>query len=219
VCADRLLAAGKQDQAVAIYAKLSQPTEARVVRMAAPSGRLRMAGPEATQVIAQALGDDDPLVRQAAAGELRNLSDQALRDLAAKMSNLPADAQVAMLAAIRIRQDKSLVPIVLNAAGADDPTIRVAAIRALGIVGNATELSLLLKSSTAENAAGHAAKQSLERICNPEVDGQIAALLRDEGDPARRATWIGLVEARRPAGAVALLLLEAKHDRPEVRIC
>ena len=67
-------------RSTAIYAKLSQPTESRVVRMAALRGRLQTAGPEASQVIARALADDDPLVRQAAAGQLRNLSDQALRD-------------------------------------------------------------------------------------------------------------------------------------------
>jgi len=216
-CAGRLNAAGKRDEAAAIYAELSQPTEARVVRLAALSGRLRMAGPEATQVIIEALGDGDPLVRQAAAGQLRELSDNALRDIAAKISNLPADGQVAMLAAIRIRQDRSLAPIVLKAAGADDPTIRVAAIRALGIVGDVAALPLLLESSAEDNATGRAASQSLQRICDPEVDVQIAALLRDETDPSRRAAWIELVEARRSAGAVAMLLSEAKHDRPEVR--
>lgn len=216
-CADRLYAAGKRDEAAAVYAKLSQPTEAQVVRMAALRGRMQVAGPERAQAIARALADDDSLVRQAAAGRLRNLSDQAFRELAAKMSTLPTHGQVAMLAAIRIRRDKSLTPVVLQAAGSDAPVVRVAAIRALGIVGDATALPLLLKSSAGDDAAGRAAKQSLERICDPADDDQIAAVLRAEEDPLRRATWIGLVEARRPAGAVALLLQEAKYDHPQVR--
>ena len=63
----------------------------------------------------------------------------------------------------------------------------------------------------------HAIRYSLELICDPKVDKQVAAELHAEKDPLRRATWIGLVEARRPVGAVALLLQEATGDHPEVR--
>ncbi|MBN2475146.1 MAG: HEAT repeat domain-containing protein [Pirellulales bacterium] len=216
-CAKRLNAAGKRDEAAAIYAQLSQPTEAQVVRMAAWRGRLRAAGAEAAQAVARALADDDPLVRQAAAGQLQNLSVAALREVAAGMSALPAEGQTATLAAIRVRQDKSLASVVLRAAGADDPAVRIAAIRALGIVGDATALPLLIESSAKGDAAGRAARQSLETICDPQVDEQIAQRLRAEKDPSRRAVWIGLVEARRPAGAVGWLLKEATNDHPEVR--
>ena len=51
-CADQLWEAGKRDEAAAIYAKLSKPTEARVVRMLALRGRVQTAGPGATQVAA-----------------------------------------------------------------------------------------------------------------------------------------------------------------------
>lgn len=216
-CADRLWKAGKQGEAAAIHARLSKPTEDQVVRMAALRSRLQAAGPEATQVIALALSDDDPLVRQAAAGQLRHLSDQALRKLAAKMSTLPADAQVATLAAIRLRRVKSLAPIVLKATANDHPTVRIAAIGTLGIVGDVTALPLLMEASARDDAAGNAARQSLEIVCDPEVDQQVAERLRAEKDPLRRTTWIGLVEARRPAGAVALLLKEATYDHPQVR--
>lgn len=216
-CADRLWKAGNQGEAAAVHARLSKPTEDQVVRMAALRRRLQTPGPEATQVIALALSDDDPLVRQAAAGQLRHLSDQALRQLAAKMSTLPADAQVATLAAIRLRRDKSLAPIVLKATANDHPTVRIAAIGALGIVGDVTALPLLMEASARDDAAGNAARQSLEIVCDPEVDQQVAERLRAEKDPLRRTTWIGLVEARRPAGAVALLLKEATYDHPQVR--
>ncbi len=222
-CADRLFAAGKREEASAIYAKLSEPTEPRVVRVAALRGRLQAAGPGQTQAIARALADDDPLIRQAAAGQLRNLSDQAFRELAAKtkmgmnMSDLSADAQVAMLAAIRIRQDKSLASVVLQAAGSNNPVVQVTAIEALEIVGDVSALPLLMASSAQDDAGGKAARHSLQLICDPQVDERIAAVIRDEKDPVRRAGWIGVIEARRPAGAVELLLEEATHDHPQVR--
>ena len=42
-------------------------------------------------------------------------------------------------------------------------------------------------------------------------------MLQAEKEPARRAGWIALVEARRPAGAAQVLLKEAVHASPEVR--
>ncbi|MHC4403713.1 MAG: HEAT repeat domain-containing protein [Planctomycetota bacterium] len=213
-CADRLWEAGSRDEAVAIYARLSRRTEARVVRMAALRGRLQAVGPRATLV---ALAGDDPLVRQAAARRLRSLSDQALREVAAQMSALPVDGQMAILEAIRIRQDKSSAPLVFQAASSDDREVRIAAIRALGAVGDATALPLLIESSAQGDPVGNASLKSLSIICDPKVDEQIAKLLRAEKDPKRRSTWIGLVEARRPAGAVAWLLQEAAYDHPGVR--
>jgi HEAT repeat protein len=216
-CADRLREAGQRDLAAQNYALLTQPTEAAVVRQAALRGVLQAAGPDAVQAIAQALADDDLLVRQAAAGQLRNLSDKAIRELAATLANLPADGQVALLAAIRARRDKSLAAVVLRAADSADPTVRIAAIRALGLVGDVTALPLLLQASTQEDPVGQAARQSLEILGDPRVDEEIARLTRAEQDPQRRVTWIGLIEVRRPAGGVALLLQEATHERPEVR--
>ena len=71
LCADRLCAAGKNDEAAKIYAELSQVGEPRLVREGALRGRIRTAGAQATQVITQSLSDDDAMVRAAAAGELR----------------------------------------------------------------------------------------------------------------------------------------------------
>ena len=137
-CADRLCQADQRDKAATFYANLSQPGEDRVVRLAAHRGRLQSAGPEAAAVVAQALAGEDLLVRQAAAEQLPNLSSRALGEVAAKMADLPATGQIAVLAAIRIRQERPLAAVALQAAGAGDPAVQVAAIQALGSVGGAS---------------------------------------------------------------------------------
>ncbi|MCH5372896.1 MAG: HEAT repeat domain-containing protein, partial [Planctomycetes bacterium] len=216
-CADRMGEAGERTKAASIYVKLMQPTESRRVRLAALSRFLQGAGPETARMIVQAMSDEDPLQRQAAMSQLRNLSDQAFREVASSMSKMPADSQVAMLAAIRIRRDKSLASIALQAAASTDPAVRVAAIHALGMVGDASALPLLLQCANQDDPAGDAAQQALRLICDPKVDEQIAAMLRAEKDPLQRAIWIGLVESRQPTGAVALLLQEAENGHPAVR--
>jgi len=56
----------------------------------------------------------------------------------------------------------------------------------------------------------------LEAICGPKIDEQVFAVLRAEKDPVRRAAWIGVLEAHRPAGVVPLLLSEATEQGPVV---
>ncbi|TWT78771.1 hypothetical protein CA13_01680 [Planctomycetes bacterium CA13] len=221
ICADRLFAAGNRAKALAIYTKLSQPNQPQAVRIGALRGRLQSANSGLAMAIEQAMVDDDLLVRQAAASQLPSLSIQAFRDFANKMqtnwSRLPAEGQVAMMAAIRTRQDKSLASIALQAASDKDLAVQVAAIRALGIVGDASALPLLIQSAIQDDEVGKAARHSLELISDPKLDQQIASILRAEDVAERRATWIEVVEARRPLGAVSLLLQEASGSHPRVR--
>jgi hypothetical protein len=95
--------------------------------------------------------------------------------------------------------------------------VRLAAVRALATVGDAAALPALVELGAAQGPLGEAARQSLEAVCGPKVDEDVVALLQAEKEPARRAAWITLIEARRPAGAAQVLLKEAVHASPEVR--
>jgi HEAT repeat protein len=216
-CADRCGAAGQQDQAIPIYVKLMQPTESPAIRAAALRGYLRTTGSQQPRRISEALANEDAWARQAAAGCLADLSDPALAEVAAGLTDLPVDSQISVLAAIRLRGARSLAPLVLQAAESAEPAVRQAAVQALGIVGDAVALPLLLDASAAEGPLGAVARESLQIICDPQLDTEIVRRLRGEHDPTRRAKWIALVAARRPAGAVDLLLDQAAGDHPQVR--
>jgi HEAT repeat protein len=240
VCADRLLVAGQREAALKIYAVLSQPGQPAAVRAGALRGQMRAVGGNALlQLLRDSLASQDAQVRAAAAGELRNLTTVELRLAAAGMATLPASSQVAILAAIRLRGDKSLAPIALKAAiqvpgtslpgNASDPSVRIAAVAALGTVGDAGALPLLI-SLTSEQGAHRppretsaglsstpttlavddplaaAAWQSLLILSGPNVDEGILAAMRAEKDPARCIQWIEVVESRRPRGLVPALL-------------
>ena len=216
LCADRLCAAGKNEEAAKIYVELSQAGEPRLVRAGALRGRMRMAGAQASQVIIQSLSDDDTMVRAAAAGELHALSDAQLTAIAADMTKLPAASQVSVLAAIRIRGHTALAPAVLAAAKSPHEAVRLAAARTLSTVGDVTALPTLVELADEEGPVGQTARQSLEAIYGPKIDEQIFAALRAEKDPVRRAAWIGVLQSRRPAGVVPLLFGEVAEQGPVV---
>jgi len=217
LAAHRLSAAGQRDLAAKIYRELASPGEPRLVRQGALRGVLQTAGPQTVQVVLELLANDDAMVRAAAAGELVNLSPADLRTVAAGMAKLPAWSQWSILMAIRIRGDKSLAPIALAAVQSKDDVVRLAAVRALGTVGDLAALPVLTQLAAAEDKLGDTARQSLEAICGPKIDERIIAAMRAEKDPAQRAGWIDLLASRRPAGVVPVLLSEAAYPDPAVR--
>ncbi len=209
LCAERLRIAGETGAAPKIYALLLQRSKARSVRAGALRGLAEMAGPEAARLVTEWLASDDALVRSAAAAELHSLSDTDLGTIAGNMAKLPPTSQIAVLAAIRIRGRSVLSPAVLAAAKSPHESVRLAAAQALGTVGDVTALPVLVELAAVEGQVGQTARQSLEAICGPKIDEQILSALRAEKNPARRAAWIGVLQARRPARVVPLLLDEA----------
>ena len=146
---------------------------------------MHMAGSQTASVIAQSLADADPMVRAAAAGELRNLSDADLGTIADGMAKLPPTAQVAVVAAIRIRGRSALASAVLAATKSPHESVRLAAARALSTVGDVSALPALVRLAAAEGPVGQTARQSLEVVCGPKIDEQIVrGLPSGKGPPS-----------------------------------
>jgi hypothetical protein len=105
----------------------------------------------------------------------------------------------------------------MEAVRSDSQDVRLAAVRALGAVGDDAAVPLLVRLARAKDSIAEAAWQSLEMIIAPGIDQRLLAILRAEKDPAQRAAWIGLLESRRASGAVQAALSEALHPSEEVR--
>lgn len=217
LCANNLLRAGKTTEAAAIFGELAAPGESRVVRAGALAGMARVKGPKRVEVVRGLLASEDVLVRAAGAGALPDLAPHEFRAVAADLSKLPAASQVALLTAVRIRADRALLPVALEALASPNDEVCMAAIRALGSVGDTSALPKLLPIAAKEGPTGEAARKSIESLAGADIDAKILAALRAENDPRHRAEWIGVLQARHPAHAVAVLLEEARHADPTVR--
>jgi HEAT repeat protein len=217
LCARNLLKAGKTAEAAGFFAKLSGTGEPSVVRAAALAGSVRAAGPKLVEVVRGYLAGNDELAREAAAGALPELSAGDLAAVAAGSSKLPAPSQVALLSAIRIRGDRSLLPFVLDALAVPTDEVGMAAIRALGSVGDASALPRLLPLAVKESPLGEAARKSIESLAGKNIDSRILAALRAEKDIQRRVIWIDVISSCRSTDAAAVLLEEARYRDPIVR--
>ncbi len=128
--------------------------------------------------------------------------DQALAGELAKAS--PERAALIVIA-MADRPGTVVLPAIVKAAASGENEVRIAAIDALGRVGDASCVEVLLKSAVDANAElAQAAKESLAELPGEKVDAQIvASLAKAQGN--EYPLLIGLVGQRRLQATPALL--------------
>jgi HEAT repeat protein len=216
-CADRRLQDGGNAEAAVIYRKLNQPQEPAPIRLAALRGTLRTSGDQAGALVLDLLSGSDARAKAMAIGQIPDLSPGALKVVAAKLDKLPPVVQVTVFGALAARGDHSQMPVALAALKSGDENVRQAALRALGRLGDATVEPLLLETIFTNPKLASAARESLVRLAGPGVDDQLIVLLRSEPDNRKRGELITLVETRKAAAAVPVLLQIAGGSSAELR--
>ena len=217
-CADELLAAGKNQQAGAIYAELYIDQPARI-RMAALRGMVAADPGKTVPVLLALLRSNEPADQAVAAGYVaRQMPGQEITNrFAGALSGLSASAKVLLIDALGARGDAAAKPTILTMAGQEDETIRIAAIKAIGFLGSATEVPMLAGAAAKGGRAGDAARESLSRLRGPDVDEAVESLAKT----AQTEVCVELIKASAARGASSavptLLDLSANAASDSVR--
>jgi len=166
------------------------------------------------------LADSDKDVRSLALEQVRTEApgEAATRKFAAQLPKLSADAQVGLLGALADRGDVAARPAVLQlSAGSKQSEVRIAAISALGELGETADCELLIDSladgTPSEQAA---AKNSLVRLRGDAASAAIAERMTAAA-PKLRAVLIDILQARRAVSTIPAILSAAVADDPVVR--
>jgi hypothetical protein len=217
LCANNLFKASKVQDAHDFFSEIASDSEAKFMRVAAMRGYMRKFKSDQIEIARAVLADNDREARIAAASLLPDLSTDDLCAVAADFGKMPTGSKFALLAAARIRGDRKLLPVALDASKSYTEPVRIAGIRALGTVGDITVLPQLIQEAAKEGPATEAAKESIALLKGGNIDKEIIAFLKRERDPQRRAEWIDVLASRRPTGAIDVLLVEAVYSDPIVR--
>jgi hypothetical protein len=206
------MAAGRSGAATALCFALALSA---AVRSAAAADT---ADPLVTMVVTL-LGDADKDVRSLGLDQVRTgiPGETATRQLAAQLATLPPDAQVGLLGALADRGDRVARAAVLETLAKSQGDVRVAAIAALGALGEAADAPLLgdfLSHGAAPEQA--AARASLVRLTGDGVIAAIAAQM-NAGPPPLHAALIGVLAERRAVEVIPILLADAVGPNAEVR--
>jgi HEAT repeat protein len=170
-------------------------------------------------MVIDALKSDDPQMQTGAITIVREIQgEQVTRALAQELPKLPAAGQVQLLSALADRGDALALPAVIETSKSQDESVRIAALRAIGQLGNAASVPLLAeRAATARGAEQKAARESLYRLRGPEVDAAILQHLASAG-PEVRVELISAVGERNIAAGTEALLAAAKDENRKVRL-
>ncbi len=151
-------------------------------------------------------------VRESAKGS------KATLQFAALLPKLSSDAQPGLLDALADRGDKAARPAVLELLRSQDKSVRDAALRALGSIGEAADVPLLVQSMAASPAPekSSAALSSLVHLPGQAIDSAIANAMK-ESTPNTSAELIRILAMRRAVGTVPNLLSAALDSHAMVR--
>jgi HEAT repeat protein len=209
----------RRTAAAAIFEKLYAADRPIRVRCAALRGLATVRPAETTPEILKALASDSPLFRGLAVSLIKDIPGaEATAQFAAQLSKLPPDGQAALIDALAARQDPAARQAVLEAAKSANDKVALAAIAAIGAIGNAQDVDLLVVAAVAGSDPPRrtAARASLQQLKGKDVDAALVAAL-DKADPAGKVQLIGALADRAAAEAAPAVEKLAASDNAEVR--
>jgi HEAT repeat protein len=175
---------------------------------------------ELVQMVLGLLSDSDKDIRALALEQVRTAApgEAATIRFAEALPKLSADAQVGLLGALADRGDLAAKPAVTQALDiSTDEHLRLAAIRALGKLGDATDCPKLFALLAAESApAKKAARQGLVQLRGGDVSAAIANRIAT-AEPLIQVALIEILAERRALEAIPSLLDLAVGNDPRVR--
>jgi len=218
--ADKLRAEGKKEEAIAIYDRALKGAAPGHVRAAAFHGKVAALGDSAVALVAKALASGDADLVGAAAKCARELPGEAAT--AAFVERLPRmdpAGQVMLLSALTDRRDPAALDGVMELIASEDGGVRLAALDAIGELGNATCIEPLagIAATSTDKEERARVRNTLDVLKGADVNGAMLALAQSS-EAAIRIELIRSLGARGASSAVPALVEMAENtDEEEVR--
>lgn len=216
-CADALATDGHGKRARELYSLAGREGHHRHVRIAALRGLAFLQPIETAPMVADLLTSKDPLWSGAARELIAEVGNEnTTLAYAGLLADTEGEQRLRLIEALEERGDPNAAPEVMALMLTGDHDTIVAAIQALGAIGDDTCVSslALLASAGSEDA-----RVSLSTMPTPNVDAAIGAALGSEPVSEVRAVLAAALGERRAAGQVPALLKAASEDRfRDVRI-
>lgn len=173
---------------------------------------------EVIDLVIDELRSGDPQRQAGAIAIVRDIPGEAITiSLAEELPKLSPAVQVQLLSTLADRGDARALPAVAEATRAQEESVRVAALRAVGPLGGAGEVAMLARRAAhSRGQEQKAARDSLYRLRGPDVNPTILHGLASH-DSEVKVELIRTVGERNIVDGVASLLKAATDDDRKVR--
>lgn len=186
---------------------------------AAPASAADDTSGEVLKLVIELLRSSDRDTRGLALQQVREdlAGEPTTRRLAELLPTLPPESQAALLEALADRGDPAARAAVRNATASPHEAVRVAAMSALGRLGQAEDVAGLARAAAASSGAEkEAARRALARLPGDGVNDAIIQAL-EAGSPAVRVELLPVLSRRAITNALPAILKFARAPEPEVR--
>lgn len=208
MCAEAQISLGEKHVAHEIYQSVfSAPLDLNL-RQAALRGKLRASGDHARDEIVTLLkGQDEKMYTTAIALAHEFFSASDISALCDIFPQLPARYKVQMLGVLSEYQTPATLGAALDAVKDADTAVRIAALNALGYLGDAGAVPLLIQQAARTSGAEkEAARSSLWALKGEEVNEAILSNLPRTSDPEQHQELIRSIGQRRIIAGKEILL-------------
>jgi HEAT repeat protein len=217
LCAERAVSDGRDTLAVELYDQVRTADVPKPRLLEATRGAILARQQAGIPLLVEQLHSPDRDLFRLALSTAREFpGNQIDATLAEQLKKVPPDRAALLIYAMADRPQTVVLSAVLQAAEGGPKPVRLAALSALGRIGNATCLDSLLKIAVeADEEVSRGAKTSLAALPGRDVDQGIVQRL-ERPERKQYALLVELVGERR-IEALPLLLKALEHSDQEVR--
>jgi HEAT repeat protein len=217
-CAEIRMKIDNPTDAAVFYQKILQAQPSSAIRLAAWRGLALSDAKQRMELVIKALSGDDEPLRLVAIRLVRQTKDeQLIRACTKQWKSFGPDVQVLLVDMLADQEDRNAFTDIMEACKSSDSSVRIAAIRAVGVLGDASSVAFLAdraaKSSGDEQAA---ARKSLRSVRGKDIPAEMINRIKG-ADPAIQIELIKALAARNATQAAAVLLQLAVVEQPAVR--
>ncbi len=218
MCGNRLLAAGKRPEALKVFQALYISEPSGTVRQAVYSGMIAASSDGGLELTLAGIGRGDATSRaaslHAAAGLKGAEATKALADLAIATK---ASIQLALIECLVQRNDPVAAPAIVRLADNSEMSVRIAAIAALGSLGDESVIDLLVsRAASASGEERKAAQQALLQLNRGPITTRMLAMLHTDS-PKIKSELLLALGGRGDSTATPTLLEIARHGKEDER--
>jgi len=204
--AEKYLAEGKADQAVKLYDMVRKAEVPKPRVLEATRGAILARGEAGAPLLVEQLKSTDKAFFGIGLRTAREMTcPGATAAVAAELEKASPARQVLLLSALADRGDVKAAPAAAKLAASEDAEIRLAALAALGRLGDATHIEVLLAAAGKDPAQMPIVREALKRLPGAGVNAALVARART-GQADQRAEAILALSARSAAEGVPVFM-------------
>ncbi len=219
-CAETLRAGDRNNEASEIYAQIIGSQVPLAQQQAALIGTVELAGPSSEAVVLEVLKGGNADLFAVAIGVIPDtFTANNVSKLCALQPQLPAENQVQLLAALSHYKDALVKKTAVQALSSQDPDVRIAALKALSKIGDASTVKILVQHAAESRGTEQlAARSSLWGLGAKGVDVAVLDALKSEGSSERQRELLRAVGERRILPGKDLLFTYAQTGDSRNRV-